>query len=245
MKRGDRLALAADAANLKAQGMNGLQIADALGISKAYAYDLLADPSGVRMRVRKASYDQVCVDCGARASGTDGPRAEPRCRDCGPAFASAERMKRDMQHVPAIPGLLPVWDKDGVADFARVDIADWETLRSKRWVFAAKKYVASSKESSKVGALRYLHHHIVGHVKRESGLHTDHINRDPTDNRRHNLRIVTPAVNMANRGGVLDAAKRINPADAAEARRAGESVASIAERCDVSRQSVYRALRAA
>lgn len=245
--KGNRAVLAAEAARLKAQGMNGLQIADALGIGKSYAYELLSDPAGQNVKARKAKYDMKCMDCACRVSGTDGPRSEPRCQPCASAERKARRAKADKLATPEIPGLLPIWDKHGVADFARVDLDDWERLKGERWIFAARNYVASSANSNTRGAMRYLHHFVVGHVTLESGMHTDHINRQPTDNRRANLRIVTPAVNMANRGGSHegDTANQIDPTEAAEARRVGEPVASIAGRFGVSRQSVYRALRKA
>lgn len=48
------------------------------------------------------------------------------------------------------------------------------------------------------GKRKYLHHLILGDVPRNS--RCDHINRNPLDNRRSNLRIVTPYANTLNRG---------------------------------------------
>lgn len=70
------------AAELHAQGLNGIQIAAAMGVSRAYAYELLNDPKGEGSRARKDRYRQPCVDCGAMTSGCNGLRDTPRCVTC-------------------------------------------------------------------------------------------------------------------------------------------------------------------
>ena len=74
---------AAEAARLNAQGLNGLEIAAAMGVSRSYAYGLLTDPTGEHDRVRKLRYARACVDCGATIN-TDGRATEPatRCVPC-------------------------------------------------------------------------------------------------------------------------------------------------------------------
>jgi transposase len=92
---------AAWAAELKAQGLNGIQIAQRMGISRSYAYELLADPEGHGARARKDSYRGTCERCGAPTNGNDGPgSAATICVHCrGPEIsarqAEAHRAERD------------------------------------------------------------------------------------------------------------------------------------------------------
>jgi hypothetical protein len=112
-----------------------------------------------------------------------------------------EHQERHQDRDPEIPGLLPLWDVHRcIADFARVDIADWLWLREYSFSRVGNGYAKATID----GRIVYLHHLLLGHVKRGSGLQTDHINRDPLDNRRQNLRIVTPKENQHNRGGVYE-----------------------------------------
>ena len=101
---------------------------------------------------------------------------------------------------PQIPGLLCVYDKDGVCDFARVDLDDWEALKDRRFTIAGPGYVSHSAG----GKRTYLHHMLVGHVARGSGFQTDHLNRDKLDNRRANVRVVPTGENLSNRGGHME-----------------------------------------
>lgn len=48
--------------------------------------------------------------------------------------------------------------------------------------------------------LRAIYKHIFGAIPK--GFHVDHINRNPLDNRRENLQIVTPSQNMRNKGAI-------------------------------------------
>lgn len=79
MTRGELVTAAVD---LRAQGLIVREIAERLGVSRSYAYELLTDPDGTRAKERKARYAGECVDCGAHTSGSEGRRAEPRCRAC-------------------------------------------------------------------------------------------------------------------------------------------------------------------
>lgn len=82
------------AAALKASGLNGVQIAERLGVSRAYAYALLRDPDGSFDRERKRQYAGTCVDCGQSTNGHNGrgSQAAKRCRACSD-IASAERQR--------------------------------------------------------------------------------------------------------------------------------------------------------
>lgn len=55
-------------ADLHAQGLTRMQIAEKLGISRTYAYELLHDPTGEHAKRRKEKYCGKCANCGARIS---------------------------------------------------------------------------------------------------------------------------------------------------------------------------------
>jgi hypothetical protein len=79
------------AALLREQGLSGLQIARELGISRSYAYELLDDPDGLKVKARKERYAQPCVDCRAPTSGSEGRREDARCQSCAAAKSGREK----------------------------------------------------------------------------------------------------------------------------------------------------------
>src|SRR4051812_22570863 len=85
----ERLALTADAARLRAQGLVVREVASRLGISRSYANLLLLDPDGSRDRRRKDGYGGVCESCGARTDGSNGRAKAPAvCARCAAADAT-------------------------------------------------------------------------------------------------------------------------------------------------------------
>lgn len=71
------------AANLRAAGCLQREIAEALGISRGYACELLRDPTGALAWQRKQSYGGTCVGCGRRTDGSNGrKKASKRCAKC-------------------------------------------------------------------------------------------------------------------------------------------------------------------
>lgn len=92
MKRADR---AAQVATLATQGLNGIQIAEKLGISRAYAYELLSDPEGIEVRKRKDSYRAPCPQCGTLMDGSNGRSGQPSlCSACSHEDEKANLVKR-------------------------------------------------------------------------------------------------------------------------------------------------------
>jgi hypothetical protein len=81
----------AEATRLRAAGWEYKQIAAHFGVSVPTAWAWVNDPDGTRLRARKDSYAQPCVDCGAPTSGSEGRRVEPRCLACACALAGDER----------------------------------------------------------------------------------------------------------------------------------------------------------
>lgn len=80
MRRAER---AAEAAELRAQGLLYREIAERMGISVSYAQDLVNDPDGSALRARKDTYRGTCKDCGAPTDGSNGRVGAPvRCIEC-------------------------------------------------------------------------------------------------------------------------------------------------------------------
>ena len=73
----------------------------------------------------------------------------------------------------------------------RISPSDRHLLEGRRWYTRADGYV----QVREGGKTIYLHRLIMG-AKR--GQYVDHINRDPSDNRRSNLRLVTHQQNILN-----------------------------------------------
>lgn len=74
--------------------------------------------------------------------------------------------------------------------FATIDAEDYEKVKARKWHY--EHGYARSVHPTKI----YLHTFLVPTPK---GFYIDHINRDPLDNRRSNLRIVSPIQNSGNR----------------------------------------------
>ena len=72
------------------------------------------------------------------------------------------------------------------------DAEDWETLKETTW-FYDSGYVKARKKGKSLKIHRVI-------MNAPDGMEVDHINHNPLDNRRENLRIVSHVVNMANRG---------------------------------------------
>lgn len=84
---------------------------------------------------------------------------------------------------------IPLTGERGAGLFALISPEDEHLTLNRRW-YLAGDYVASRKWEEKRGIL--LHRLIMGFPE---GLVVDHINDDPLDNRRENLRIVTRGQN--------------------------------------------------
>ena len=88
---------------------------------------------------------------------------------------------------------IPLHGRHGDGRVALVDDADYERLSAFRWSVEANGYAAYSHGTDFVK----MHRLILGLVKGD-GLKVDHVNRDPLDNRKANLRIATKSQNAAN-----------------------------------------------
>lgn len=86
-----------------------------------------------------------------------------------------------------------------VVGLTKIDIDDVERCKEYKW-HARTSYgnmyaVASLKDNVKL----HLHRFVIGY---DGGLDVDHINLDPLDNRKSNLRVVTHAVNARNNASI-------------------------------------------
>lgn len=80
--------------------------------------------------------------------------------------------------------------KDG---YALIDTEDIPLVEGYKWHITSEGYV---KTASKRNDTHFMHHLIIG--KPNKGYETDHINADPLDNRKSNLRVVTRSQNEHN-----------------------------------------------
>lgn len=120
MKTPERVELARE---LREDGHTYREIGDLLGVAFQTVATWLTDPDGSRMRARKDSYAQPCVDCGAMTSGYNGRRAEPRCIPC----TNARKVIWDQNTVIAA---IQRWDiLNGRPPTAR----EWRTRRGGYW----------------------------------------------------------------------------------------------------------------
>jgi hypothetical protein len=140
---------AAIARQLKNEGKLGREIAGALGISRSYAQELLADPDGSRAKARKHRYSGTCQDCGAPTCGGDGrAKAPKRCAPCQIEYQRSDQYRAEITfwtrarliaaiqdwaaihgEPPAMPDWSP-WTARRMGDEARAQ--QWERARP-RW----------------------------------------------------------------------------------------------------------------
>lgn len=99
---------------------------------------------------------------------------------------------------------IPVTNKYGaVVAWAKVDDGDFVRLSQWSWCFGTKGYVIRCERTDGVNHTFRMHREVLG-LSLGDGTNTDHINRNKLDNRRRNLRVLTPAQNNENvpsRGG--------------------------------------------
>jgi hypothetical protein len=93
---------------------------------------------------------------------------------------------------------IPLGGKRSNGRCTLVDDSDYETLSKHNWWCNSDGYaIRIEYEDRKYKRQIFMHREIIGDVPK--GMQVDHINRDMKDNRRDNLRIVTPSENQINR----------------------------------------------
>lgn len=145
---------------------------------------------------------------------------------------------------------IPLHRRGGIAAYTLVDDVDWERFKDIRWHPRSPLGYASAVID---GRIEYMHRLILG-LGPGSDLECDHINRDPLDNRRCNLRAVTHAENMRNvhrrrNGGWEGKLTRVEPLNERDDRvlalaNQGVGIRFIATEVGLSKSTVHRILAA-
>lgn len=148
---------------------------------------------------------------------------------------------------------LPVYRRGEIVAYALVDEADYERFKGYRWrPLSTLGYPSTNID----GRPHSLHRLVIG-LQPGDGLECDHVNRNPLDNRRSNLRLVSHRENCANRGGMYEPDARrgwltvVDPAQAADEHRevvqlaaSGLSVRQIAAKVGTSKSTIHRIVAA-
>jgi hypothetical protein len=119
----------------------------------------------------------------------------------GPSIADTSRgvvaLEVSAPMTPARVAVIPLHDRLGaVVAHALIDAADEPLVAQWRWSLNANGYAWRNTRLERPRHV-YLHRALAG-CQPGDGLYADHINRDKLDNRRANLRIVTPAQSRQN-----------------------------------------------
>ena len=93
--------------------------------------------------------------------------------------------------------LLPLYSKKQIVGFASVDMEDYKRLMGFRWLENAGGYCRRHVLTERGYRGRLLHLDVLNPPE---GLEVDHIDRNPRNNRRENLRLATHAENHQNKG---------------------------------------------
>jgi hypothetical protein len=98
-----------------------------------------------------------------------------------------------------VPGI-PLRRRDGTVLYTLVDAEDFVWLNEWRWTYSNGYVVRrdTRRPGPAVSAIFRMHREIMGLTSEDAALVVDHINCDPLDNRRANLRIATQAENNQN-----------------------------------------------
>lgn len=105
----------AEATALHKSGLTWQEVADEMGISRSYAYDLVRDPDYSKVRARKSSYRGTCEECGGPTDGSNGRAKAPRfCQGCvgdARAFWTKDTIVQAIQEYNSRFGRRPsAWD---------------------------------------------------------------------------------------------------------------------------------------
>lgn len=105
--------------------------------------------------------------------------------------------------VPARVAVIPLIRRGGaIAGHAIVDAADADDVGRWAWYLNSNGYARHRNPHRSRPKYLYLHRYLMG-MGLGDGLFVDHINRDKLDNRRSNLRIVTPAQSRQNTPSIV------------------------------------------
>lgn len=129
-------------------------------------------------------------DCGNELEVTTGNLRSGNTKSCGCTRDSCRktnvvRLEGKTAYVTLRGGETMVCDAD-----------DWERLKGMYWVVGSTGYAITTTHGGRKGSKRILFH--VAVLQSKPGYVVDHINRNPLDNRKDNLRYATKAENIIN-----------------------------------------------
>lgn len=101
--------------------------------------------------------------------------------------------------------LLPIYTRRHIIAFAAVDVEDYADVSKHRWFADRYGYVRRQVPTTKGYRAVLLHRAI---AEPPAGREVDHIDRNPRNNRRSNLRIASHAENHQNKGSNRNALSR-------------------------------------
>jgi hypothetical protein len=97
--------------------------------------------------------------------------------------------------------LIPLWQRGNkIIGWAKVDPEDYERLNQSRWHPHGKGHPCTGEYLNGEMRTVYMHRLLMG-LGRGNPMTVDHINRDPHDNRKANLRIIPHGGQSQNRSG--------------------------------------------
>jgi len=119
-------------------------------------------------------------------------------RKYGKIFGNPKKLKRGEPNRCIFDGdtcKIELCDKKGnVRDYTIIDVEDYEKVKNFRWSINKKGYVRSSKR----GDTRFMLHCLI--LKLPCNKYPDHIDQNPLNNRKLNLRVCTHQQNCFNQG---------------------------------------------
>lgn len=89
---------------LRGEGLSVSEICERVGLARSTVYELLRDPTGEKVRARKACAAGTCEDCGSKTSGLAGGRNKVprRCRSCATRHDAAAKQEISARHIKAL-----------------------------------------------------------------------------------------------------------------------------------------------
>lgn len=136
-------------------------------------------------------------DCGGEKTTTGYLLRTMGTKSCGCIHAETmTRIKKKFNEYSEVDGHIEV-KLMNCDEIMLCDIDDWETLKKHCWHKMSIGYAATNIKTNKANKVLVFHQIV---IDAERGMQRDHINRNKLDNRKSNLRVVTPLDNVLNRG---------------------------------------------